>query len=120
MADLESIIPYAVGLPAILASVLHIVFNPQLEKYAVSRGVLNPAVIVKMAALLLLACGILTFIGDLQKYALIGLSGYSVLTALILHKFWDENDRTIRLLEGIHFLKSLLIGGLLILLYFIS
>ena len=92
---------------AIISALHHILGTKPLEKYALSHGMLSADRSVKLSALFLLVTAVLFFSEDLAVYGAYCLSGFLVLTAITIHKFWNVNDRLLRMSEGLNFLKNI-------------
>ena len=105
---------YVAAAGAILAAVLHLLGGKTLERYAVHRGILSAGRTIKFTALILVVLAVVCVLPDFAIYGMRGLAGYAILTAFIMHKFWDEQDNAVRIHETSHFLKNLVLAGLLI------
>jgi len=98
-----------------LISALHHMFNGQaLQKYALHHDVLSGDKSVKLSALLFLLMTALFLLPDFAAYAGYALSGYLVLMAFSVHKFWYESDPTLRMAELLHFIKNFFFGGVVL------
>ena len=111
MEDLK--LQYIVAAGAFLMVLVHVIWGKSIERYAVKRGVLDPAKVVKFGAFLLLICGAICLTPDHAQYGFWGVAGYCVATAVIIHKFWDEPEPEQQAQEVLHFAKNLLLAGIL-------
>ncbi len=100
---------YLISALFIFLGLFHFWKSGMLEKYAVERGVLNPTIAIRMSGVFLILSGISLQMDQYRDYGLYVLSGFLVLSALVMHKFWDETKPKAQLLEFVHFVKSLII-----------
>lgn len=110
----DKTIAYVIAGGAWIAALGQIFGGRTLVRYAVSRGVLNAGQTIKFTALILIVIGVLCVLPDFSIYGVRALAGYAIISSFILHKFWDESDRDIRLHETMHFLKNIFIAAILI------
>ncbi|MDH3652530.1 MAG: hypothetical protein OEQ53_22755, partial [Saprospiraceae bacterium] len=80
-----------------------------LENYAVDRGILNPTIAIRMSGVLLMLSGVALQMEEYRMYALYALTAFLVLSALIIHKFWDDTDPKLQLREFMNFIKNFII-----------
>ena len=99
----------------ILSALNHILNGKAMEKYALRRGVLNANQTVKMSGLFLLLAGAALYVEKVQLYAVYALCGFMLVAAVTVHKFWEDSEQEIRLLEGMHFVKNLVLIVMLLL-----
>jgi len=98
-----------------LISALHHIFNGQaLQKYALHHDVLGADRSVKMSALIFLVLTALFLLPEFAAYAGYTLSGYFVLMAFAVHRFWYENNPALRTSELLHFIKNLFFSGVVL------
>ncbi len=103
-----------------LISALHHIFNGKaLQKYALHHDVLGADRSVKMSALLFLLMTVLFLLPEFAVYAGYSLSGYFILMAFAVHRFWYESDPTLRMSELLHFIKNFFFGGV-VLIHFLN
>ena len=98
------------GAMFIISGLFHFINSSTIEKYAIDRGLLNANVAVKMSGVLLMGAGIvLIAFPEYHQYGFYVLAGFHVLAAIIIHRFWEEKSVEKQLVEGIHFMKNLII-----------
>lgn len=89
--------------------VLHFVLTRPLEKYAVENGFLNAFVAVRMSGGLLIVGAIALQLEEYRQYGLYAICIFLLLSALLIHKFWDQDTLLNQVKEFLHFLKNLFI-----------
>ena len=95
-----------------LISALHHILNGKaLQKYALHHDVLSADKSVKLSALLFLLLTALFLLADFAPYAGYALAGYFGLMAFGVHRFWYENEPTLRMSELLHFIKNIFFAG---------
>lgn len=77
-----------------------------LKEYARKKGLIAPKTMVRLSGLLLLAGGLSLITGYFIFEGIIGLSVFLVVTSFTIHKFWEEKDREIMMMEIMHFSKN--------------
>jgi hypothetical protein len=98
-----------------LISALHHIFNGKaLEKYALHHDVIGADRSVKMSVLIFLLLTVLFLLPEFAAYAGYALSGYFILMAFAVHRFWYESDATLRMSELLHFIKNFFFGGVVL------
>ena len=106
---IKTILLILLGLFFILNGINHL-FNRQIiEEYAEKRSLLAPRLLVFLSGLLLIFGGLSLMTGYLRLYGIIGLSVFLVIAAFSIHKFWQEKDRNMQMLEAMHFAKNMAI-----------
>ncbi len=113
-------------LPIILNSVVGIFFlgngiynffnEKLLIKYLENKGVDYAQRYTRLSGILLIIFGTAFMIDSLQIAAVIGLSLYLLISALVVHQFWEEGDSQDSINSLLHFAKNIL---MIILLYMI-
>jgi len=93
----------------VLNGINHFINTDLLGKYAQNRGLISPALLVRLAGLLLITCGISLNFKELQVYGVVGLSVFLLLAAFMVHKFWTDMEPQKRLIEMMNFVKNLAI-----------
>jgi uncharacterized membrane protein YphA (DoxX/SURF4 family) len=112
--NLETLI-IVLGAFFVLSGIFHFINSSTIEKYAVGRGLLNANIAVKMSGVLLIGAGIvLIAVPKYHQYGFFVLAGFHFLAAVIIHRFWEEKNVEQQLVEGIQFMKNLIIMVLLI------
>lgn len=79
--------------------------------YAESRGVPNSRALTLLSGLFLVAGGLGVILGIGLDVAALGLSGYSLVSALMVHHFWSDDEPLVRQVETTSFMKNLAIAG---------
>lgn len=90
--------------------IFHFLFGRHVERYAVDGGLLNSYVAIRMSGALLIAGSAALFIEKYQLYGFYALTIFLVLSAIILHKFWDRDTLEEQIKELLHFFKNLLLA----------
>ncbi|MDX1476804.1 MAG: hypothetical protein R3301_03825 [Saprospiraceae bacterium] len=109
-----SLLAYGAAGVAFLTALFQLINQKPLEKYAVGQGMLSADRSTKLSTFFLLVCGAACLFAEVQVYGMYALAGFMLLSAFLIHKFWDEPDKATRFTEGLQFVKNLMIAGLLI------
>ena len=106
---IKTILLILLGLFFILNGINHLFNRHIVEEYAEKRSLLAPRILVFLSGLLLIFGGLTLMTGYLRLYGIIGLSIFLVIAAFSIHKFWQEKDRNMRMMEAMHFSKNMAI-----------
>jgi uncharacterized membrane protein YphA (DoxX/SURF4 family) len=99
----------------------HLQQTDETAGYAEARGVPNPKVLVQVSGVLILAAGLGVLFGVWADLAALGIVGYSLITAFMVHHFWTDTDEMTKTVEMSMFMKNLsMAGGGLILFGFLA
>lgn len=104
---------YIIAIGFGLMGLLHFIFPRIMMKYSIEADLLNADVAVKMSGALLIAASIMLFTDKYWDYAFYGLSGFLVVSSIIMHRFWVKNTGVEQLSELLHFVKNLVLAALL-------
>ncbi len=96
-----------------LFGILHFLSGKTLENYAVDNGLLNAFVAVRMSGALLISGAILVHIEDYQQFGFYAFTLFLLLSAFILHRFWDQDTRRNQMVEFFHFSKNIIMAILI-------
>lgn len=103
---IKTILISLLGLFFIINGVNHFYNKYVLEKYAKGRGLMAPRLMVTLSGILLIAGGLSLMTGLLIYWGIAGLCLFLVIASFSIHKFWQENDRQMMMIEFAHFLKN--------------
>ena len=93
----------------------HLMAAGDTAAYAESRGVSNAKLLTQISGVLILAGGLGVALGILPDLAALGLAAYALITGVMVHHFWSDEDPMLRQVEMSMFMKNLaLVGGGLI------
>ena len=104
---------YIIAIGFGLMGLLHFIFPRIMMKYSIEADLLNADVAVKMSGALLIAASIMLFTDKYWDYAFYGLSGFLLVSSIIMHRFWVKNTGVEQLSELLHFVKNLILAALL-------
>ena len=79
--------------------------------YAESRGVPNSRILTLLSGVLIMAAGLGVILGVWMDLAALGIVGYSLITAFMVHHFWTDEDPAVQQGEMTNFMKNLSIAG---------
>ncbi len=75
----------------------------------------DPVALVRIDGAVKVGAGVLLALGKFPRLSALLLSGSTVPTTLVAHRFWEEKDPAVRQQQQIHFFKNLsVLGGLLL------
>ncbi|NND08953.1 MAG: hypothetical protein HKN87_21485 [Saprospiraceae bacterium] len=94
-----------------LFGLFHFLFGRHMERYAVDGGLLNSYVAIRMSGALLLVGSAALLIEKYQTYGFYAISIFLILSAVIMHKFWDKETLEEQIKELLHFSKNLLLAA---------
>lgn len=82
-----------------------------LEEYMHRRHFKHTKILVFLSGLLLIICGPLLLVEayNLRVYASVSLGVFVLIAAFLIHCFWKETDKQVRLLEIQNFIKNFVI-----------
>lgn len=82
-----------------------------LEEYAEKRQLLKPSIMVKLSGLLLVVCGpaLLIPVKEIKIVAACSLGIFVLIAAFLIHSFWKEEEKTVKMLETQNFIKNIVI-----------
>ncbi|MDJ0521069.1 MAG: DoxX family protein [Planctomycetota bacterium] len=106
---LKTILLVLLGLFFVLNGINHFVNRITLEHYAKRRGLIAPTWAVRLAGILLIAGGVALVIPEVRLPGIVALSFFLLVATFTMHRFWLEEDRDHKLLEGMNFAKNLAI-----------
>ena len=111
MPDLtmKDILLLVLGLFFVLNGLNHLVNTHVYRKYATKRGLIHPTFMVRISAVVLILGGASLVIRQWMEWGLAGLALFLILASVMVHRFWEEQDRDSRLSEGMHLAKNILI-----------
>lgn len=104
------------GLFFLLNGANHLWSTHVYEEYARKRGLVSPRAMVRLSGVGLLFGGAALIGGGLglvdRLWLLVGIGGlciFLVVASVTIHRFWEERETELRLLEGMHFAKNMAI-----------
>jgi putative oxidoreductase len=103
---IKQILLVLLGIFFLLNGFNHFYNTHTLKEYAQKRGLFAPKTMVILSGLLLTAGGVSLISGYLVVPGLLGLSLFLIISAFTLHKFWEEKNREMIMLEAMHFVKN--------------
>ena len=106
---IKTILLIVLGLFFLLNGIAHIYSTHTYEEYAHKRGLISPRLMVRLSGVALIFGGLTLMTGYFKLYGIIGLSVFLVIAAFTIHRFWQEPNNEMRLLEGMHFAKNIAI-----------
>ncbi|MEQ8351684.1 MAG: DoxX family protein [Leptospiraceae bacterium] len=106
---MQDILLLVLGVFFILNGLNHLINTHVYKKYAAKRGLIHPAFMVRISAIVLLMGGISLATRQWMQWGIAGLAVFLVLASVLVHRFWEEPDRDSRLSEGMHLAKNILI-----------
>lgn len=89
----------------------HLIDPDSTAGYAKSRGLNEPRLMVQISGVLIAAGGIGVILGVWADLAALGLVLYSLISALVIHRFWTDEDPMTQQIEMTMFMKNLSIAG---------
>ncbi|GLF92710.1 DoxX family membrane protein [Streptomyces yaizuensis] len=93
------------------SAVGHLTKARAMSGYAASKGVPAPAAAVVLSGLLLLAGSVSVLLGIWADLGALLLALFLFPTALLMHRFWQEEDPMAKQGDMIHFFKDVSLGG---------
>lgn len=103
---IKQILIILLGVFFIINGINHFFNTHILKEYATKRGLIKPKFLVLISGVLLLAGGASMISGILIVEGIIGLCIFLVIASFSVHKFWQERDREMFMLEFMHFIKN--------------
>lgn len=103
---IKSTLIILLGLFFIVNGINHFYNSQTLKKYAKKKGLIEPRIMVFLSGLLLLAGGMSMITGYFIIEGMIGLCIFMAIAAFTIHNFWREQDREVKMIEFMHFLKN--------------
>ena len=97
------------GLFFILNGINHYYNQRVLEGYARKRKLFMPTLSVRAAGVVLILGGAAFILAETRLYGTLALAGFMVLATALMHRFWEEKDKQVRMLETQNFTKNLVI-----------
>ncbi|MBT8201610.1 MAG: DoxX family protein [Acidimicrobiia bacterium] len=89
----------------------HLMSSDETAAYAESRGVPNAKLLTQLSGIGMLAAGIGVAFGIWADLAVLGIVGYSLIAAFMVHHFWTDDDPMVQQAEMSGFMKNLAIAG---------
>ena len=89
----------------------HMMQTEGTAAYAESRGVPNSRILTLLSGLLIFVGGLAVILGIWADLAALGLAAYSLITGVIVHHFWTDEDPMVQQTEMTMFMKNLAIAG---------
>ncbi len=106
---MKDVLLLVLGVFFILNGLNHLINTQVYKKYAAKRGLMHPAFMVRISAIVLILGGTSLVLRQWMVWGLAGLAIFLILASVMVHRFWEEKDRDSRLSEGMHLAKNLLI-----------
>ncbi|MDJ0973424.1 MAG: hypothetical protein QNJ98_03125 [Planctomycetota bacterium] len=97
------------GLFFILNGINHYYNQRVLEGYARKRKLFMPTLSIRVTGVVLILGGATFIFADTRLYGTLALCGFMVMATALMHRFWEEKDKQVRMLETQHFAKNLVI-----------
>jgi len=106
---MKTVLLTVLGVFFALNGINHLINTQVYHKYAKKRGMIQPLLMVRMSAVVLIGGGITLITGYFMEWGILGLSVFLVLAAFMVHRFWEEKETESKLSEGMHFAKNVVI-----------
>ncbi|MBU41619.1 MAG: hypothetical protein CMN76_00250 [Spirochaetaceae bacterium] len=106
---MKDILLLVLGVFFVLNGINHLINTHVYKKYAAKRGLIHPAFMVRASAIVLILGGASLILREWMQWGIAALAVFLVLACVLVHRFWEEEDRDSRLSEGMHLAKNLLI-----------
>jgi putative oxidoreductase len=94
------------GVFFIFNAINHFYNSHILEEYAHKKGLFKPETMVFLSGVLLLAGGTSMITGYFIIEGMIGLCIFMTIAAFTIHSFWTEQEREMKMMEFMHFVKN--------------
>jgi putative oxidoreductase len=103
---IKQILIILLGVFFLLNGINHLFNTHILKEYAQKKGLFAPKTMVLLSGILLLAGGLSLVSGFFLLEGIIALSVFLIIASFSIHKFWQEKDREMMMMEAMHFSKN--------------
>ncbi len=103
---LKQILLILLGIFFLLNGLNHFYNTRILKEYARKKGLFAPKTMVLLSGVLLTSGGLTLITGFFITQGIIALSVFLIIASFTLHKFWEEENREMLMLEVMHFVKN--------------
>jgi putative oxidoreductase len=103
---IKTVLIILLGVFFIVNGINHFYNSHILKEYAHKKGLIEPKIMVFLSGLLLIAGGISMITGYFIIEGMIGLCIFMAIAAFTIHSFWLDEDREVKMIEFMHFVKN--------------
>jgi putative oxidoreductase len=103
---IKTILVILLGVFFIVNAINHFLNSHMLEEYAHKKGLFKPETMVFLSGLLLTAGGTSMITGYFIIEGMIGLCIFMAIASFTIHSFWKEQEREMKMMEFMHFVKN--------------
>ena len=103
---IKSILVILLGLFFIINGINHFYNSHILKEYALKKRLFEPKIMVFLSGLLLIAGGVSMITGYFIIEGMIGLCIFMTIAAFSIHSFWLIEDREVKMIEFMNFVKN--------------
>jgi uncharacterized membrane protein YphA (DoxX/SURF4 family) len=103
---IKTMLVILLGVFFIVNAINHFYNSHILEEYAHKKGLFKPETMVFLSGLLLLAGGTSMITGFFIIEGMIGLCIFMAIASFTIHSFWTEQEREMKMMEFMNFVKN--------------
>ncbi len=92
-----------------LFGLFHFLFGRHVERYAIDGGLLNSFIAVRMSGALMVVGSVALFFDKYRVYGCYAICIFLLLSAIIMHKFWEQETLSDQIKEFLQFMKNILL-----------
>lgn len=106
---IKTVLLLLLGVFFILNGINHLINTDIYKEYSIKKGLIAPKLMVRISGIVLILGGLSVASGYLLHIGIVVLSIFLIIASFTIHKFWEEKDIQMKLLESMHFAKNMAI-----------